>query len=685
MNRTIIAISISKIQTYIYNAIKGENGAFETEDETLKKVCGSSTQISEKFKFCVKKIFGYGTEDEILIISGKAIFFSSLAERKIREKLKEIYKIYYYNYQGKVELRYTYFESESIPSKDNLEIIHKCTAFLKSTQCMNRVISDNRELLFNFPERNYREICLRQKEQCELDKEEKSGDSKSQFLNGLNGFVPKDGSKGESNQDKKTCRIAILKADIDKMGMVFENIKNYEDYKYISHILEEKISVSYFNKLHKENGEKFHNNKSIKILPFYIAGDDIFFAVSISNIFDAIEILQTMLKNINEGIQDKIQDKEKNSVELTMSVGIDITENDQPIRYYYERVEEQLKQAKQAGKSRQDIKMSIYFQNIKYFLYSEKADRYHRPNNWQNLIDNITFLNYARQDSDTLTSGYFYNLLKISEDEKLDNKAYLNSIFYYLLPSCSDLNRLKTEKYEGELVIKSILMRLLEDENRKKNGRPRYRIVSSDEEYKSASKEYKSASKDRKPSFKDHKADFKNLVRLFLLFSDEGYQAELDVYIDQKDRYQKKYDYLKKKNIIVQSLIFPVYTYLYNESLKGSLIRTIIELRGTVQNPGYHKIKIEKSLFFKIKQILQKSKRTENQKDDIHKIASMIENVNMKNEDEGSGEKETKFTRKEFDRKEFEKCAVDELNLEYVDSLMLFYEYKKLSGLKRKY
>ena len=142
------------------------------------------------------------------------------------------------------------------------------------------------------------------------------------FLTNMDDLVVLDEKHETDSSDGK---IAIVKADINNLGKIMKEISNYEEYLQLSRLLGDKISLNNFK-------EKVANNEKLKnkIVPFYIAGDDIFYAIRIDALFDSIRILHEIVEEINQIIKEN-QNKE-NIVELSVAVGVVFVNNHQPIR-----------------------------------------------------------------------------------------------------------------------------------------------------------------------------------------------------------------------------------------------------------------------------------------------------------------------------------------------------------------
>ena len=101
-----------------------------------------------------------------------------------------------------------------------------------------------------------------------------------------------------------------------------KGISDYEEYSHLSKLLSDKISLNTF----KEMVEK--------IVPFYVAGDDIFYAIRIDALFKSIKVLHNMMEEINQEIKEiKKKHNGNNKIELSIAVGVAFVNNHQPIRY----------------------------------------------------------------------------------------------------------------------------------------------------------------------------------------------------------------------------------------------------------------------------------------------------------------------------------------------------------------
>ena len=293
----IVVIAIEKVQKYIFQKIDQS----QTDEKTLKNIILSSsyvaTDILEEIenKFELEKDIPMGEGNKILWISGKVVFCSNLSKKELQNRLKELYQKIYTDYEGNIFLNYAVFPMNKM---DKIAILKKADQLLKANETKAQVIKDNSELLFRFKEL-----------ETEMgNKEFENIESKDDiFLTNMDDLVVLDEKHETDSSDGK---IAIVKADINNLGKIMKEISNYEEYLQLSRLLADKISLNNFK-------EKVANNEILKnkIVPFYIAGDDIFYAIRIDAMFDSIRILHEMIEEINQIIKEK--QNGENIVELS--------------------------------------------------------------------------------------------------------------------------------------------------------------------------------------------------------------------------------------------------------------------------------------------------------------------------------------------------------------------------------
>ena len=342
---TVIAIAVEKVQRYIFQAIDKT----QADEKTLRNIISASDNVANDILEKIETKFNLenmhtGNENKILWISGKVIFRSELAEEEIKTMLKELYQEMYVDYQGYIFLNYVVF---SVDKMDRMNILREAESLLKSNKTKSQVIKDNSEVLFSF-----KELEMNKQSQSSKNLKEKE----EVFLTNMDDLVVEDEKHGTDSSDGK---IAIVKADINNLGRIMETIDNYDEYLQLSKLLSEKISLNNIRKMIEEyNG---NSGKLIKkMVPFYVAGDDIFYAIRIDALFESIKVLHNMMEEINQEIKEiKKKHNENNKIELSIAVGVAFVNNHQPIRYYRQMVEKELFQAKKKMKTKKLLKMVI--------------------------------------------------------------------------------------------------------------------------------------------------------------------------------------------------------------------------------------------------------------------------------------------------------------------------------------
>jgi len=425
----IVAISIDKVQTFLYHAIHANKQENQTNSGTLRSVVGASGQISDLFynDIGLKREGGLFNGGEVLLkCSGMCIFVTSLNPGEIQGRLKKLYEKYYIDFAGQIQLKYVSFEAPVNNDCERIAALKKGKLLLQGKACINRIIEENQDLLFNF---------------TKLHKSEsKTIEKKYQFAEDINQL------RSEDKTEENRFRIAVIKADLDGMGAFFSKIDDYEVYLKVSEILNRQISLDSLDLLVKKKQEK---NPDFKLFPLYIAGDDIFFAVPVVDLLSGINLCTELLENIN--LEIKEASLKTGSPPLSLSIGVEVIFNREPIRYYYERVEAQLQKAKKTLKpnelervqyTRICINYSVYFkyQNDDISKALKKALNDNKEiQQWSHLMSGIkllhTLMQEERQEKSTW-HHFLYGLLQKLTDSKLKNNEIKrsNSILYHLLP-----------------------------------------------------------------------------------------------------------------------------------------------------------------------------------------------------------------------------------------------------------
>ena len=325
MKDQVVAISIDKIQTALFEVIKSGTQEKQTNSGTLRSIMAASRRISGDFYRDVgiegdAGDFAGKVKEILLQCSGVCIFTTTCAEDEISHRESG----------GKLILKYVLFTEDVSTGNGKLKAIQSSKELLKSKACMNQVVKENQEILFQFMKYHEEDISAQNEE----------GGAFVQTINDLRASEQK---SNENKQDKGSFRIVVIKADLDGMGSVFQKIQDFEVYQKVSSILNQYISMEYLEE--KVRGFQI-NNSEFKVYPLYVAGDDIFFAGGMENLIEGINLCKWIVKELNSAIEDTVGTASFNK--LTLSIGLDFAFNREPIRYYFARVEDQLKKAKKA-------------------------------------------------------------------------------------------------------------------------------------------------------------------------------------------------------------------------------------------------------------------------------------------------------------------------------------------------
>lgn len=670
MNKQIVAISINKVQSFLFDTILSHTQEKQTEAATLNHIMTASKEISEDFTQKIEETFKDTVIDELLNYSGVYIFQCVLEEDFISEKLNQLFLSYYKESQGKKQLRYVYFSKENL---SELVAVKKAKQLLQKPEIFASIVAKNKSTLFSF------EKVVDDNSKTKFN--EKYKITYPKFVGEINALykpkVPVDNKLDNSNH----FRLAVIKADLDGMGDLFKNIDDYQDYKAISDILDRYVSL---DGLHRVVTERFPNNKERWIFPFYVAGDDIFFAVSIANLITGIDVCRYMVDDINNEIQ-KVSQKYK----LSLSIGVEIVFNREPVRYYLSMVEEQLKCAKKID-PKENIKqfvhskisisrvvwMDIDINKVKEHKKDLKGGKVHKPGCkcgvckkvnvinravgsvpiWRFFLDEVAILNYAKTDNRLKdyvgTSHFFYSLLEKLTDADIcnDNIKYINNLLYHLIPKYMDTS-IKGNLWKMELLLNRGIIKQLYIKGDKGN------FLQLNDEIKQQLKTY---------------------LQLMLLLSDARFQ------INGIEKKGCKFGINEQDNVRKELLNKPM-EYLYDllKAGHGSDLLKFFADYKKLNKKGNHleRLSIDKSMFYKLRSI---------DKVDINKAASMIELKNFSSRVEIEKKNEVRISENKkpqyiyFDKKGFCETATKcgQWTEDFIDSLMLLYEY---NNLLRKY
>lgn len=656
----IVGLSVDKVQTFLTEVIHSHVQEKEAEEETLRRIINSSNQISKDFFKSVCNQFPEADEKKLMKCSGVFIFRSSQAEEKLKEKLNDLFVQYYRQSNGQKLLRWTYFPAGNM---NNIVAIQQAKKELKEAKSLNRIIENNQETLFKFQdiveteEKNYTAV---------RKEKEKEYQAFVENVSALRIGKEKDGVR---------FRIAVIKADLDGMGKMFQEIIDESEYTKISNILNKIISLE---GLHTAAGKYAPADRPGWMFPLYIAGDDIFFAVAIEDMIRGINVCRELMQSVNK----EIEESGINNRKLGVSVGVEITFNKEPIRYYMERVEAQLKYAKRCGvpsiiKGLLIMKISIC--NLVFFYIDEKKKKEEKERLkkketarrktaseidqqlqnipvWNYFVHDVKFLNHMRNTDDECSrllgqTNFFYTLLEDITDETVhkDNVKYLNHVLYHLEPKYFDHPDWQLQ--QAELILNYTLLKQLY--YRDNNGFK----IGLDEKTKMR---------------------FETYLRLLILFTDIRFQ----IFPDEIKELQIR----DKQKVEIKKILFSKpREYLYKHCLRGKtpeLTETFVKeiSMSGIHKKGYQKISLERSAFFRLRTI--KAENLEKAADiiEIHNPASEDEREKIAKHNEERMKNGKLPNRLYFDRNKMMKTAKksEEWTSDYIDSLMLFFSYNEM-------
>ena len=646
MNSKLIAISVEKIQKYIYQRIDDMTSQGLNDEKTLSSICSASKTIADDILEVVSKKFEINKEDYILEVSGKYIFKKDIEEDVLKRIEKEIFQEVYRKYDGQIFLKYTHFKAEKVD--DDIEYIKKAIESLKCPKVKSKIIEENQDIIFNFLELG------KIKEGNEEDKIESDSNEREEkieykhFVKSLDDLV--------SDKINTRGKIAVVKADLNNMGKIFEEIKSYNKYDRLSKILEETIKLKkfseYLNRFNLEN----------KILPFYIEGDDIFFAVQIGSLLNSIILLKVLIKELRERLEIEEIGKEIN---LTLSIGVTFVDNHQPVRYYRKSVEEELSKMKKIMKSekkKDKAILGVSVAGVNLFYYDGNKGE-GETDGFSKFKEDVERLEYLK-----ISNSYFHNLLQSIEREK-DEKAQIRVLLYRLLPE-----NIIGRKGKNELALKYYLLsQVLEKEDKSKEKSP------------------------RKLKLEKIKSKLIPKLRLFMLLTDERYSEKKEI---DKEKIQK---YINEKIMLkIKSDLFnkPV-SYLYDNEIEkrestilklfiknSKITKEIKDKNGKTKIKNmwvYKKAPFQTSFFYRIKNIIETEKEKSKK---LNKVKTVFENINntIKNNENRERKDNKKLGNKEntnkidyklnFNFDKFKELIEEEIDkTDWLDVLILFYSY----------
>ncbi|MFQ7617572.1 Cas10/Cmr2 second palm domain-containing protein [[Clostridium] scindens] len=653
MKDQVVAISIDKIQTALFEVIKSGTQEKQTNSGTLRSIMAASRKISGDFYRDVgiegdAGEFAGKVKEILLQCSGVCIFTTTCAEDEISKRLKRLFAKFYRESGGKLILKYVLFTEDVSTGNGKLKAIQNSKELLKSKACMNQVVKENQEILFQFLEYHEEDISAQNEE----------GGAFVQTINDLRASEQK---SNENKQDKGSFRIVVIKADLDGMGSAFQKIQDFEVYQKVSSILNQYISMEYLEE--KVRGFQI-NNSEFKVYPLYVAGDDIFFAVGMENLIEGINLCKWIVKELNSAIEDTVGTASFNK--LTLSIGLDFAFNREPIRYYFARVDDQLKKAKKAKAlnkaERKRLVARICINDVVYYdvKREEKSKKKKAESDvpkWEHVIHGLKVVKRAEKEGIEVTA-FLYELLRKLKVREEDPTGIIHSnlVLYHLLPQYLD-DPCKGKRKAELLLLENILS-----------------FISFGKKNKTKELNFDQTSCTKLVKY----------ISLLLLLCDTRFN------IREAEKSQVKYDKEKMKKVFKRPLRYLYKNSLYELWVKSGVERSLAEAMRDIfvnkafytnPNPNkdssvevYQTLQITNSMFMRFKRFDM----------DIDAAAVMITALNPKTEEDYlKEEEERKCTQPPgnlyFREKDFKSTAAKSglWKKEYVDALMIFYRFNR--------
>ena len=637
---SVVALAVEKVQRYIFQIIDNN----QADEKTLKNIISASNDVAKDIlkeialKFGLEENTQSGEGDKILWISGKVVFFTTLPKEDIQNKLKELYQKVYTAYQGQIFLNYVVFSGDKT---DKMSILGEADILLKSSTTKAQVIKDNAELLFRFEE-----LKAKGKNQ---DPVNTKGEEKI-FLTTMDDLVVQDENHETDSSDGK---IAIVKADINNLGKIMKGIGDYEEYSQLSNLLAEKISL---HNLKATINSEFESLKG-KILPFYVAGDDIFYAVRIDALFGSIRMLRKMIEIINQEIVTLKQKnkftqeaegnktEEENTIALSLAVGVVFVNNHQPIRYYRQMVEEELSQAKKKMKTEKSLHTVVGISMAKNFFYIYEASLgYGERDGFNHFCKEIQDLQKMR-DEKVFTRTALHKFLLNLEIEKDKEKQMLYAL-YFLMPNLRDGDISNTDENK-ELYFKYYWLAHLVEEKKKEKGR-----------------------KERYFAPEKIETILIPKLKLILLFLKEQYaiSSEAQDYqciIPPKNPSKNLLE--RAKNI--RSVVFhkPI-NYILNEAGKDGIETLFMKKFFHGKKQLYKSARFEPAIFYRAKRLIESGKKGQA----LKTIINYDDSFNKTDSKQKDNVHTIPFNKKKFEEK-FNKTE----DIMWLDKLILLYKYNE--------
>lgn len=664
----IVAASIERVQSFLFDVFQAHEQEKQSDRLTLTKIRSSSTEMSYSFPQLYKKQLANFNPESLPCGSGSVFLKIGLDDNEHKEVYKildEIYVFFYHHYSGKMRISYGVFDYK----KNEISSIRNAEENLRSQQLHNEIILRNQKVLFSFPGNPENPQTSLTLEPIQYDVDECK-----YYAENL------DKLRLDNEVADGRFRVAMIKADFDGMGRMFKELSNFKHYAAVSTTLRKWIRVSTptgethsFHAFIRDivSKKKDAYGENFKIYPLYAAGDDIFIAVHVSNLIRTVFLLREFLEQIN----NEIKVAGINNL-LTMRIGIDITYNSQPIRYYYERADYQMEQVKEdyANEENEELRNALSACPIKlcidesvFYIPEDKSksaisNKTNRYMLWDNLQNAIKLIQYIKQQDDAEINSFLYNLLdKVSDPAIRDNPRKLsNAIFYHLRPDFAVATMELMGKAER---AKTVLYKKLYD-------------VLKDLEASQDSEAPKKAFK-----FDDERLvkNFISTLRILLMFSDPRFSAGIKPYKEPDYKNFKKKDTFMKN---AKKLINEPKDYMQEKNIPPNLCAIFMPEISLINKSGkkvtYPKpLSLEPAMFYRFKRIMKNDERL-SKDNPLAMICDMIESKLNVNIAEVSGsEEQTEHPAVTFDGNAF--CTADYDDWDNLfDSLLIFYRYESL-------
>ena len=635
---TAIAIAVEKVQRYIFQVIDKN----QADEKMLRNIISASDNVAKNILKEIETEFNLndqqsGDKDKILWISGKVVFRSEQPEEEIKIKLKRLYQKIYADYQGDIFLNYVAFSITDY-KKDNMEILRQAERLLKESTTKSQVIKDNSEVLFSF-----KELDSKYPNQLFEDKNDKN--EKNVFLTNMDDLVVSDINHETDSSDGK---IAIVKADINNLGRIMKEINdNYDTYLQVSKLLYKKISMYNLSKM-VINSKQPEEELEKTILPFYVAGDDIFYAVRINALFESIKVLHNMIKDINQELKE-IQG-ESGKIELSIAIGAVFVNNHQPIRYYSQLVEKELSVAKKNMKEQKSLNSVVGISMAGNLFYIYKEGLGHGENDGFFRFCNEVGELKEMMEEKIFTRTSLHNLLINLETEKDKDKQMLYAL-YYLKPNLrtGDIGNTQENK---ELYFKYYLLcHLVEEKRDGKNGDERYFVPEK---------------------INDILIPKLKLILLFLKeqYSDKFGKAEIKKYIVLSNEADAADQKRRIRSVMFHKPINHILKVIEKNNIESMFFKK--DIKGKV---FYKNANFDISMFFRAKKMIESGKK-EQVKVMFSRYSLTINSQEGSETGKDNQEKEN-VHRLSFDDIDFAERIEKISNTKWLDRLILLYQYNQ--------